>query len=97
MEESLDELSSGGQQDGIGVWPGPEDPITIVEMIVERLRELVGAAVFVILVSLHHQHRGSPVLFTCRVSLPEVAQVWLSGSDAVVLLGLQGNQGRGQT
>ncbi len=84
----LDDLSSRVQQNRIGVWLGPEDPITFVEVIAERLRYLVGAAVPVILLSL---------LFTWGASLSEVAQVRVSGPDAVVLLGLQGNQGRGQT
>lgn len=33
----LDQLWFGVQQNGIGVWPGPQDPITIVEVIGERL------------------------------------------------------------
>ena len=73
----LDQLSSGVQQNGIGVWPGPEDPITVVEVVVERLGDLVGAAVLIVLV--------------WEVSLPEVAQVWVSGSHALILLGLHRN------
>lgn len=49
---NLDDLASGVQQNRIGVWFGPEEPITVVEVIGERLGELVGAAVFVILVCL---------------------------------------------
>lgn len=63
----LDDLCSGVQQNGIGVWFGPEEPITVVEVVGECLRELVGAAVFVILVSLYYR--------LWRVSLPEVARV----------------------
>lgn len=52
MFESLDNLSSGVQQDGIGVWFGPEDPVTVVEVIGESFRDLVGAAVGVVVVLL---------------------------------------------
>lgn len=93
MDESLNNLCSG-QQNGIGVWPGSEDPVTVVEVIVERRRDLVRAAAVVILVFILHWLGGSPVLFMQRrVSFPEVAEVWLSGPNAVVLLDLQGNQG----
>lgn len=84
----LDDLSFGMQQDGIGVRPGPEEPVTVVEVVVESLRELVRAAVFAIIWDL--------LLRTGRVSLPEVDQIRVLGAAAVVLLGLHGDQGGGQ-
>lgn len=33
----LDDLGSGVQQDGIGMWFGPEESITQVEMVGKRL------------------------------------------------------------
>lgn len=94
VDGGLDQLCFGVQQNGIGVWPGPQDPITIVEVIGERLCDLVGAvAAVVVLTSFLCCLGGSPVLFMRRVSFP-LAHVWFSGPDAVVLLDLQGNQGR---
>lgn len=54
----LDYLSSGVQQNSVGVWLWPEDPITEVEVIGECLRELVGVAVFVILAFFRYRLRG---------------------------------------
>lgn len=90
----LDQLCFGVQKNGIGVWSGPQDPITIVEVSGERLCDLVGAvAAVVILWFFLCVLGGRPVLIVWRVFFPLMAQVWLSGPDAVVLLGLQGNQG----
>lgn len=90
----LDDLPPGVQQDGVGVRPRSEDAIAVVEVIGERLRQLVGGAALLFLLLLAFlgwRRRGgrSPVLSLWGVSL--------SGPDALVLLGLQGNQGRGQT
>lgn len=85
----LDDLSSGVQQNGIGVWPGPEDAITVVEVVVECLRYLEGVVIVLVL------------MFFCyglwRVPLSTVVQVRISEAAAVVLLGLHRNQGRGQS
>lgn len=48
---SLDHLCSGLEQNGIGVWLGPEEPVTVVEVVVECLRDLIGVAAVVVLLS----------------------------------------------
>lgn len=95
VDGGLDQLCFGVQQNGVGVRPGPQDPITIVEVMGERLRDLVraAAAVVVVLTSFHCGLGGRPVLFVWTVSFPLMAHVWFSGPNAVVLLDLQGKQG----
>lgn len=85
----LDHLPPGAEQDGVGVWPGPEDPVTVVKVIVERFRDLVRAAVLVVLESVCFGRGRGPVRFARRRPLTEVR---LAGSGDVLLLGLQGNQ-----
>lgn len=82
LGRGLDQLSFGVQQDGVGVRFGSEDPVAVVEVIGERLGDLVGAAVVVVLVSLVYR--------LGRVPNPLMVQVW-------VLLALHRNQGRRKT
>lgn len=85
----LDDLTSGLQQDGIGVWFGPKEPFTEVEVVGECLRDLVQAAVLIIHMSVNDR--------VWRVSFPEGVRVQVPGSHTVLLLGLNGNQGRGKS
>lgn len=50
----LDDLRSGCQQDSVGVRFGPEDPVAVIEVVGEGLRDLVRAAVLIVLASLSH-------------------------------------------
>lgn len=85
----LDDLTSGLQQDGIGVRFGPKEPFTEVEVVGERLRDLVQAAVLIIHMSVNYRVWG--------VSFPGGVRVQVPGSHTVLLLGLNGNQGRGKS
>ena len=77
------------QQNGIGVWFGSEETIAEVEVVGECLRQLVGAAVFLVLVSLYSG--------LWRLSLCGAVLVRVSGPNAILLLGLHGNQRRVQS
>lgn len=80
----LDDLSSGLQQNGIGVRFGPKEPITVVEVVGECLRDLVQAAVLIVHMSVNYR--------VWRVSSPEGVRVRVPGSHTVLLLGLNRNQ-----
>lgn len=86
-----DDLGLGVQQDGVGVRPRPEDPVAVVEMVVESLGDLVGAAALVVL-PVRLTLDWAPLVSGRGATLLQVAQVRLSGPGAVVLLNLQRNQ-----
>lgn len=80
----LDDLRSGCQQDSVGVWFGSEDPVAVIEVVGEGLGDLVRAAVLI-----GHRRRGVSFTVGLRVRVP-----W--GHPSLLLLGLNGNQGRRQ-
>lgn len=90
----LDELAPGMQQNGVGVQLGPQLAVAVVEVVGERLWQLVGAAAVIDVVALHSCRMDRNVVtLGWGVAPSAVAQVCQSGSNAVLWLDLQGNQG----
>lgn len=79
-------LSTRVQQESVGVRPGPELPVTVVEVVVESLRDLVTPAV-VVVVLLLPQNGPTPLLHVWGGALSQVGQLVVSGAHTFVLLG----------
>ena len=98
---SLDDLAPGVQQDGVGVGLGSEHAVAVVEVVGERLRDLEAAATVPLIpllpLLLGCRLVGLPVRLRGRACLPRGAGgLLLSWAQAVVRLGLHGDQGGGQ-